>query len=194
MTATWLPEELERLSRVQELQIAARRADGSLRRRVTIWAVTAGRQVYVRTWYRRDSGWFAHVLDSRRARIRVPGLERDVRIEGVGAGTAPLPASVDEAYRQKYALIGRGAVDRMVTTDAAAATLQLLPEQGRTTSGEQESGTNHLITTPARRGAAGEGSGPVRSAGVTASHPSPEFRIQSRRWCGSQDPASTPSG
>ena len=101
-----------------------------MRRWVPIWAVSVGGQVYVRTWYRRDRGWFARVLDSRRARIRVPGLEADVLIQDVGAGGAKLRADVDDAYRKKYVLIGRDAVDRMVTLDAAAATLQLIPEQG----------------------------------------------------------------
>jgi len=130
MRAAWSPEELERLSRAEELLIAARRAEGTLRRWVPIWAVSVGGQVYVRTWYRRDSGWFARVLDSRRARIRVPGLEADVLIQDVGAGGAKLRADVDDAYRKKYVLIGRDAVDRMVPLDAAAATLQLIPEQG----------------------------------------------------------------
>ncbi len=130
MRAAWSPEELERLSRAEELLIAARRAEGTLRRWVPIWVVSVGGQVYVRTWYRRDSGWFARVLDSRRARIRVPGLEADVLIQDVGAGGAKLHADVDDAYRKKYVLIGRDAVDRMVTLDAAAATLQLIPEQG----------------------------------------------------------------
>jgi len=130
MRAAWSPEELERLSRAEELLIAARRAEGTLRRWVPIWVVSVGGQVYVRTWYRRDSGWFARVLDSRRARIRVPGLEADVLIQDVGAGGATLRADVDDAYRKKYVLIGRDAVDRMVTLEAAVATLQLIPEQG----------------------------------------------------------------
>lgn len=130
MTAAWSPEELERLSQATELQIAAKRADGTFRRWVPIWVVCVGGRVYVRTWYRRDSGWFAHVLDSRRARVRVPGLETDVSIEDVGASGPKLRTHLDDAYREKYLHSGRDAVERMVTPDAAAATLQLIPEQG----------------------------------------------------------------
>jgi hypothetical protein len=72
MTA-WPPEELERIGRADDLRIAVKRADGTLRRWVPIWVVDVGGQAYVRTWYRRDDGWFGHVLDSRRARIRAPG-------------------------------------------------------------------------------------------------------------------------
>jgi hypothetical protein len=75
MTAPWSPDDLHLMDAARELQIAVRRSDGSLRRWVPTWVVCAGGQVYVRTWYRRDTGWFGHALRSRRARIRVPGLE-----------------------------------------------------------------------------------------------------------------------
>jgi len=75
MTTTWSTEDLEQIGRAEELQIATRRADGTLRRWVPIWVVCVGDQVYVRTWYRRDNGWFGHVLGSRRARIRGPSVD-----------------------------------------------------------------------------------------------------------------------
>jgi hypothetical protein len=130
MTAAWSPEQVERIGRAQELQIATRRADGTLRRWVPIWVVCVGEQVFVRTWYRRDNGWFGHVLDSRRARIRVPGVEVDVAAEDVGEDTAKLRPGVDAAYRAKYRRYSGPSVDRMATDDAAASTLRLIPEQG----------------------------------------------------------------
>lgn len=126
MTAAWSPAELQGINAARELHIASRRADGTLRPWVPIWAVSTGGLVYVRTWYRRDTGWFGHVLASRRARIRVPGLEADVTIEDVGAGTPELRAGVDAAYEAKY---GRGGgTGQMVSAEAAAATLRLNPE------------------------------------------------------------------
>jgi hypothetical protein len=62
MTAAWSPDELERIGTAEELQITTSRADGTLRREVPIWVVRASGQVYVRTWYRRDNGWFGHVV------------------------------------------------------------------------------------------------------------------------------------
>jgi hypothetical protein len=97
---------------------------------VAIWVVSANGQVYVRTWYRRDNGWFGHAVESRRARISVPGLEVDIAIEDVGKDEAELRASVDAAYRAKYGRYGETNVERMVTDDAAATTLRLVPEQG----------------------------------------------------------------
>ena len=128
MTVAWSPDELERIGRAEELQIAARRGDGTLGREAPIWVVSAGGQVYVRTWHRRDSGWFGQAVKSRRARIRVPGLEADIAIEDVGDDERELRASVDAAYRAKYGRYGETTVERMVTDDAAAATLRLAPE------------------------------------------------------------------
>jgi len=91
--------------------------------------VSAGGQVYVRTWHRRTSGWFGLVVETGRARARVPGLEADVVIEDVGEGPGELRASVDAAYRAKYGRYGAGSVGPMVADEAAAATLRLTPEQ-----------------------------------------------------------------
>jgi hypothetical protein len=129
MAPPWSPKELERIGSADELQIAVKRADGTLRRWTPIWVVRVGEQVYVRTWHRRGSGWFGHVLRSRRARIRVPGLEVDVAVEDVGEGTAQLRAGIDAAYRTKYRRYGSSSVEPMVEAAAAAATLQLTPER-----------------------------------------------------------------
>jgi hypothetical protein len=126
MTAAWSPAELQEISAARELQIASRRGDGTLREWVPIWVVSTGGLVYVRTWYRRDTGWFGHVLASRRARIRVPGLEADVAVEDVGEGMPGLRAAINAAYETKY---GRGGgTEQMVSAEAAAATLRLNPE------------------------------------------------------------------
>lgn len=128
MTATWSPQQLERIGEADELHIASRRADGTLRRWTPIWVVGVGDQVYVRTWHRRDTGWFGHVLQSHRARIRVSGLAADVAVEDAGVGPAELHADVDAAYRTKYGRYGRASVDPMVSVAAAATTLRLCPE------------------------------------------------------------------
>ena len=125
MTVTWSPDDLARIDSAHELEIAVKRADGTLRRWVPIWVVCAGEQVYVRTWHRRETGWFGHVLLSRRARIRVPGLQADVAVADVGEGAAQLRVDIDAAYRTKYRRYGSSSVDAMVSAAAAAATLQI---------------------------------------------------------------------
>jgi hypothetical protein len=123
--ATWSPEELNSIGAAVELHIAVRRPDGRLRRWTPIWVVRVDEQVYVRTWYRRENGWFGHALLSRRARIRVPGLVGDVTIEDLGQGEAELQAGVDAAYLAKY---GHQGAESMETAAAAATTLRLAPD------------------------------------------------------------------
>jgi hypothetical protein len=125
MTVPWSPDELQRIDRAEELRIATQRADGTLRRDVPIWVVSAGGQVYVRTWYRRDDGWFGRAVDSRRARIEIASLEADVAVEDIGDDKSGLRARIDAAYRAKYGRYGETTVDRMVSDDAAATTLRL---------------------------------------------------------------------
>jgi hypothetical protein len=122
---SWTPEQLARIDAARELEIAVRSADGTLRPWTPIWVVHVHDHVYVRTWYRRDTGWFGHALRNRRARVRVPGVEVDVRIDDVGVGPSGLRADVDGAYRDKY---GGGSTGNMIGDEAAATTLRLLRE------------------------------------------------------------------
>lgn len=69
MSASWSPDELHLVDAAEELHIAVVRFDGSPGRWVPIWVVCAGGQVYVRTWYRRDTGWFGQALRSGQARV-----------------------------------------------------------------------------------------------------------------------------
>jgi hypothetical protein len=122
---SWTPEQLALIDAAREIEIAVRRADGTLRPWTPIWVVHVVDDVYVRTWYRRDTGWFGHALRRTRAGVRIPGLELDVRIEDVGVGPSGLRADVDAAYRDKY---GGGSTGNMVGDEAAATTLRLLRE------------------------------------------------------------------
>jgi hypothetical protein len=134
MAAFWTPDDIRRIGSADELQIAAKHADGTLRRWLPIWVVCVSEQVYVRTWYRRNTGWFAHVLDSHRASVRVPGLQADVAVEDVAAGPDQLRVDIDAAYRAKYGRYGTSTVENMVADAAAATTLLLSPEQSRTSA------------------------------------------------------------
>jgi len=56
--STWSADELDRVGRVTELDIASSRPDGTLRPFVTIWAVRSGDHLYVRSAYGYDNPWF----------------------------------------------------------------------------------------------------------------------------------------
>ncbi len=121
----WTPEQLDLIDAAPELEIAVHRSNGTLRSWVPIWVVCANGDVFVRTWYRRPTGWFGLILRSERARVRVPGVEVDVRAEDVGAHPPTLRTAIDDAYRDKY---GGASSDRMTGDEAAATTLRLIPQ------------------------------------------------------------------
>jgi hypothetical protein len=119
----WTIDELARLGRVDELGIASRRPDGSLRPFVTIWFVRLGDDIFVRSAYGHDNPWFQRALASREGRIRAGGVECDVSFED--------PAAVDEdlaaAYHAKYDRYGPRIVGTVVSSEAARSTLKLVP-------------------------------------------------------------------
>lgn len=118
---TWSDEDLRALDAAHELDVSVARDDGGAGRWTPIWVVVAGGQVFVRSWHRRDTGWFGRAVRSGRARIRVPGLEADVAVVDLGDSSAELTVRVDAAYRATY---GAGA-SSMVTPEAATTTLRL---------------------------------------------------------------------
>jgi hypothetical protein len=125
--ANWTEEQLAQIDAAKELEITSRRADGSLHGWLPIWVVRADGGVLVRTWQRRTTGWFGHVVKGKGARIRVPGLETEVSVEDLGGGPDDLRARVDDAYRAKYDRYAEDSVGQMVNDTAAATTLRLVP-------------------------------------------------------------------
>jgi len=127
VAAVWTAEQLELIASSRELEIASLGAGGQLRRFLPIWVVCVADQVYVRSWYRRTTGWFGLVVTAGTARIRVPGVERDVVVTDLGDDDAELRAGVDQAYRDKYGTPGDEMVAGMLADAAAATTLRLTP-------------------------------------------------------------------
>ena len=123
MTA-WKADELARIGRATELQITSRRGDGSLRPYVTIWVVRSGDELYVRSAYGHDNGWFQRAMSSGEGRIRAGGVERDVAFEEPGAA---VDAELDAAYHAKYDRYGPSIVGTVVSPEAARSTLRLAP-------------------------------------------------------------------
>jgi len=119
----WSSEELRVLSDAIEIEVSASRGDGGFGRWTTIWVVVAGAEVFVRTWHRRETGWYGGAVRSGAARVRVGDTTVDVTVEAIGDTDA---ATVDAAYRSKY---GNLAARSMVTAEAAASTLRLIPRR-----------------------------------------------------------------
>jgi hypothetical protein len=120
----WASEELERIDRTDNVGIASRRADGSLRRFITIWAVSVGDEVYIRSAYGPENPWFVRAKASGTGRLRVAGWERDVSFE---TPASDVDDDVSAAYRRKYARQPARVVETVVSAEAAGCTLRLVP-------------------------------------------------------------------
>ena len=71
---TWTEDELERIGSADELLISSRRQDGSMRKFIRIWAVRHHDDVYVRSAFGPETGWFVRALASGEGRIRAGGV------------------------------------------------------------------------------------------------------------------------
>ena len=121
--ATWTSDELDEIGAPDELDLAPVRRDGTLRRTVTMWVVRDGGDVYVRSVNGRGSAWFRGAQTRHEAHIRAGGVERDVELVESDERTD----AVDAAYREKYGRRYPTIVPSIVTPEARAATLMLLP-------------------------------------------------------------------
>ena len=120
----WSDDELQRIAEADELQLASRRSDGTLRTPVTIWVVRHGEGLYVRSAYGRTSGWFRGAQDRHEGQIAAGGVEKDVRFADASVEHA---RELDDAYRTKYGHYSAAYTDPMVSPRAREATLQLVP-------------------------------------------------------------------
>jgi hypothetical protein len=121
--AAWTADELAKVEAADELDIAARRPDGTLRKPVTIWIVRVGDELYVRSAYGPDSAWYRAAKAATDGRVRAGGVEKDVAFEDAGHD---LDDEVDAAYSEKYRRY-TGIVDTMLTSEVRATTIRLVP-------------------------------------------------------------------
>ncbi|KQW05076.1 hypothetical protein ASC66_15510 [Leifsonia sp. Root4] len=120
----WTPEQLDRIARADELQIASRRSDGTLRPFVTIWVVRVGDDLYVRSAYGAANPWFRRALASGTGRIRAGGVEQDVTFADVASDAHPV---IDSAYHAKYDRYGPQIVGTVVGPGVVGTTIRLVP-------------------------------------------------------------------
>ena len=125
--STWTPDELARIGGAVELRVASHRRDGTLRKYVTIWVARAGDDLYVRSAYGPENGWFVRAKRSGTGRIRAGGVERDVAFVDVPASDEPTHQAVDAAYRAKYDRYPPNIVKTVVGPALRATTLRLEP-------------------------------------------------------------------
>jgi hypothetical protein len=121
---TWTDDELDRIGAAGELQIAARRPDGTLRTPRTIWVVRVGDDLYVRSAYGTRAAWYRATRVTHEGWIEAGGVERDVTFEDAGGH---LDAEIDAAYWAKYRRHGAQYVEPVANAESHATTIRLLP-------------------------------------------------------------------
>ena len=120
---SWTTDELDRIGDAEELHIAPRRKDGTLRPAVPIWVVRVGDELYVRSW-RGDGGrWYRAARASGEGQVSAGGVSKDVALL---AAADEVNDAVDAAFLEKHPSY-TGYVEPMVASQARATTQRLVP-------------------------------------------------------------------
>lgn len=128
---TWSEQDLASVEATDEVQVSSTRPDGTQRPAVTIWAVRVGGDVFIRSAYGPDNGWFRRAVGSGAGRFTVAGrghdVTQDVTYTAVEAGDEDVHAALDGAYHAKYDHYGPRIVGSVVGPAARQATLRVSP-------------------------------------------------------------------
>ncbi|MDF9811735.1 DUF2255 family protein [Streptomyces sp. SPB162] len=119
----WTNDELDRIAAADELEMAPRRDDGSLRGPVPVWVVRDGDDLYVRSFRGTDGGWWRTARAGHEGHIRSGGVDKDVTF--VQVADSEVDDRVDTAYRTKYGRFGDAYVNPLIA--ARSTTLRLVP-------------------------------------------------------------------
>jgi hypothetical protein len=121
---TWTGEELTKIGTAEELEIASRRDDGTLRKSTTIWVVRVENDLYVRSVNGRDSAWFRGTQVRHEGHIQAGGIDKDVTFVDVAADISD---QIDAAYRIKYRRYAANIINSTLSPKAQSATIKLVP-------------------------------------------------------------------
>jgi hypothetical protein len=120
----WTSEQLDKIGKAEEVQIASVGRDGKLRKPVTVWAVRHGDDLYVRSVRGRDGHWFRGTQERHEGRIRAGGLQQDITFVEADHN---IDNEIDAAYRDKYRRYAGRILESVLTPDARSSTLKLVP-------------------------------------------------------------------
>src|SRR5258706_13057929 len=121
----WANDELNKIGKAEELQIASLRNDGTLRAPRIIWVVRLGDDLYVRSVNGRTSVWFRGVQTRHEGHIRAGGVDKDVTF--VEEPDANINDQIDTAYAAKYRRYAASIIGHINGSEARAATIKLIP-------------------------------------------------------------------
>src|SRR5438128_10042978 len=116
---TWTSDELDKIGRAEELEIASLGRDGTLTKPVTIWVVRNGDDLYVRSVNGRTAAWFRGTRLRHEGRVEAGGVAKDVAF----GETAPeINDKVDAVDRPQYRRYAASIINSMATPKARSTT------------------------------------------------------------------------
>jgi len=121
---SWTKDEITKIGAAEELQIASRRRDGTLRKPVIIWVVRYGDDLYVRSVNGRTASWFRGTQVRHGGRIQAGGVDKDVTFVDA---SPDLNDQIDAVYRSKYRRYAASIINSIVSPTARSATIKLIP-------------------------------------------------------------------
>ncbi len=122
----WTHNDLGRMGAAEELQLVTFEKDDTPRKPVVIWVVRVGDDLYVRSWRGHEGAWFRHAQQQPSGRIVAAGVTKDVTLVDASSDEA-LNNEIDAAYQSKYRRHSATYVGPMITPQARATTLKLVP-------------------------------------------------------------------
>jgi hypothetical protein len=120
----WSQDELSRIGNAEELRITTLRKDGSPRKPVTIWVIPHGERLYVRSVKGRNGSWYRGTQEPRPGRVSAEGIEKEVSFVNADE---QVDDELDAAYRQKHRRYAGPILNSVLTPQARAATVELVP-------------------------------------------------------------------
>jgi hypothetical protein len=120
----WTSDQLDKVGRAEEMQIASIRRDGKLGKPVTVWVARHGDDLYVRSVRGRSAHWFRGTQERHEGRIRAGGVQQDVTFVDA---EHDIDEKVDAAYRAKYRRYAGNILNSVLTPEARSTTTKLVP-------------------------------------------------------------------
>jgi hypothetical protein len=120
----WTGDQLDKVGRAEEVQIASVQRDGKLGKPVTIWIVRHGDDLYVRSVRGRSAHWFRGTQERHEGRIRAGSVQQDVTFVDAGHDIDDI---VDAAYRAKYRRYAGSILNSVLTPEARSTMIKIVP-------------------------------------------------------------------
>ena len=120
----WTSDQLDKVGRAEEMQIASVRRAGTVRKPVTIWVARDRDDLYVRSVRGRKGHWFRGTQERHEGWIRVSGVQQDVTFIDADHD---IDDEVDVAYRAKYRRYAGSILNSVLTPEARSTTIKLVP-------------------------------------------------------------------